>query len=544
MRTITFYSYKGGVGRTLAMANVAKWLSEFNKKVCMIDFDLEAPGLHFKFQQQLKSFEFKRGIVDYIHDFVVTKEVPKTILDCVHTFKTSSKNPDIHFIPAGNTSSPEYWKKLSAISWNDLFYKEESEGVPFFLDLKEKIYKELDPDFLLVDSRTGISEISGITMSLYADKIVIVAANNDENLFGARDIIKSISNPENNFFDKTPEIIFVLSRIPYPEKPIEKTRETKIVEDARRKINFKKEDEILLIHSDRELEVKESLKIGFGKEKKIPIAEDYLLLFNKLTLGILGPEEIEKFNIIKEAELLAQTAEERISPNDKIELLHRAISLQPDNDNFYLKIGEAYYNKGDYENALSNFNYGITLNNTNYDLYYNRGFTYSMQKKFILASSDFEKALEINPNDRYSYLGLSAISDELGNYDNTILYSEKVLEIDPDNSTAYNWLAVSYRKKKKYELAFKNVYKALELNPRSGYAYSTLAEINSDKDNHDEFYRTIELALIFGCNVQELLEDKAYKPYKDTDRFKKLLEKYNNKDSQFGIDWSDLSLNL
>ena len=93
MQTITFYSYKGGVGRTLAMANVAKWLSEFKKRVCMIDFDLEAPGLHFKFRQQLKTFEFKRGIVDYIHDFVVTKEVPKSIIDCVETFHTSGVGP-------------------------------------------------------------------------------------------------------------------------------------------------------------------------------------------------------------------------------------------------------------------------------------------------------------------------------------------------------------------------------------------------------------------------------------------------------------------
>ncbi|MBU0764165.1 MAG: AAA family ATPase, partial [Bacteroidetes bacterium] len=38
MKTITFYSYKGGVGRTLALANIAKRLAEFGKKVCLIDF--------------------------------------------------------------------------------------------------------------------------------------------------------------------------------------------------------------------------------------------------------------------------------------------------------------------------------------------------------------------------------------------------------------------------------------------------------------------------------------------------------------------------
>lgn len=49
MKTITFYSYKGGVGRSLALVNIATRLAEFGKKVCVLDFDLEAPGLHLKF---------------------------------------------------------------------------------------------------------------------------------------------------------------------------------------------------------------------------------------------------------------------------------------------------------------------------------------------------------------------------------------------------------------------------------------------------------------------------------------------------------------
>ena len=45
MFSTTFYSYKGGVGRTMAMANTAANLSLMGESVLMIDFDLEAPGL-------------------------------------------------------------------------------------------------------------------------------------------------------------------------------------------------------------------------------------------------------------------------------------------------------------------------------------------------------------------------------------------------------------------------------------------------------------------------------------------------------------------
>jgi MinD-like ATPase involved in chromosome partitioning or flagellar assembly len=43
---ITFYSYKGGTGRTMALANLAWVLASNDKKVLLIDWDLEAPGLH------------------------------------------------------------------------------------------------------------------------------------------------------------------------------------------------------------------------------------------------------------------------------------------------------------------------------------------------------------------------------------------------------------------------------------------------------------------------------------------------------------------
>ena len=41
----TFYSYKGGVGRSMALANVAECFYLQGLKVLMIDWDLEAPGL-------------------------------------------------------------------------------------------------------------------------------------------------------------------------------------------------------------------------------------------------------------------------------------------------------------------------------------------------------------------------------------------------------------------------------------------------------------------------------------------------------------------
>jgi len=45
MHTVTFYSFKGGTGRSTALVNVAVEMVKSGLRVLVVDFDLEAPGL-------------------------------------------------------------------------------------------------------------------------------------------------------------------------------------------------------------------------------------------------------------------------------------------------------------------------------------------------------------------------------------------------------------------------------------------------------------------------------------------------------------------
>ena len=78
MVTITFYSYKGGSGRSLALANAAVYLAKLGFRVVALDFDLEVPGvLHYKFSrnEDASPLAVERGIVDYVNDFRLNGEV-------------------------------------------------------------------------------------------------------------------------------------------------------------------------------------------------------------------------------------------------------------------------------------------------------------------------------------------------------------------------------------------------------------------------------------------------------------------------------------
>src|SRR5438094_11627 len=108
VETITFYSYKGGVGRTLAIANVATYLALLGQKVVAVDFDLEAPGLHYKLLPSYPEPEFAklRGMIDYIHDRLKNNpradDIKRYIIEVPTTSRLSGK---IWLMPGGAAPS-------------------------------------------------------------------------------------------------------------------------------------------------------------------------------------------------------------------------------------------------------------------------------------------------------------------------------------------------------------------------------------------------------------------------------------------------------
>ncbi|MEL6944255.1 MAG: AAA family ATPase, partial [Bacteroidota bacterium] len=67
-KIITFYSYKGGTGRTMSLANIATYFAQRGNKVLIIDWDMEAPGLHQYFRGYSNSqiFEEQEGLIEFM----------------------------------------------------------------------------------------------------------------------------------------------------------------------------------------------------------------------------------------------------------------------------------------------------------------------------------------------------------------------------------------------------------------------------------------------------------------------------------------------
>ena len=120
-RIVSFYSYKGGVGRTMAMANVAVLLARQGKKVLLMDWDLEAPGLDLYFRDaQRGSSPTGLGLIHLLHEVGSNPDVDwRTHVEqfTVQTKNTSPSETVSLSLLASGVASPNYANRVQEFSW-------------------------------------------------------------------------------------------------------------------------------------------------------------------------------------------------------------------------------------------------------------------------------------------------------------------------------------------------------------------------------------------------------------------------------------------
>ncbi len=339
MRTITFYSYKGGVGRTLAVANVARYLARFGHSVFAMDFDLESPGLHYKLAPDMVS-QIRLGVVDYIHSFAAENETPTDLTDYVLPLpRDANTEGTIHLMPAGNVACAEYWRRLARIDWHALFYSDSAPGsdphapptgLHHFLELKARIEEEYRPNFLLIDSRTGITEIGGVATSVLSDCVVCLLLNNQENLDGARAVLRSIAAAQRLPGQEPIQLLPVLSRVPRTRDPRqEQTTLRKVREFLSQEAEVLAETpalpEPIALHSGPQPELAEApMEGGDTRDPDLSLLADYLPILAHLlptdapvcSLTSLSHAVLAARAIDGPARVQREPAEVAISPHD------------------------------------------------------------------------------------------------------------------------------------------------------------------------------------------------------------------------------------
>lgn len=176
---VTFYSYKGGVGRSTTLASLASHMAiKQNKKVVVFDCDFEAPGFTNFFLEDPENIYYKNGLVEFFMDSIVDGNEDNLSSYYWEVSKKYSGEGSIYVFSSGNlstdiiegTEATHLDHYLNGLSRLDIF--DQDSLVKKFQYLIQKIKDEITPDVILIDSRTGFNDIFGISAFRLSDIIV------------------------------------------------------------------------------------------------------------------------------------------------------------------------------------------------------------------------------------------------------------------------------------------------------------------------------------------------------------------------------------
>jgi tetratricopeptide (TPR) repeat protein len=425
-QTITFYSYKGGVGRSMALVNIACLAERDNKKILLVDCDLEAPGLH----QFFKADAEKKGFVDLITDaiewikeeenndekgylYFLSEQMENYIVkDVKHVIKDGKPEPtevnlSIDLVKAGRFGK-EYSQKLNNIAWMD-FYKK---APAFFRTFA--YYLEREYDYIFVDARTGLADTSGICTMLMPQKLVLVFALNNQNINGVIDVAGQAVDYRFSSNDHR-----LLDIYPLPSRI-----ENSVNPNLQSWIDTYKEKFEKLFTEKYELPQCNLLPYfnrcfiqyypihAYGEN--IPSLSEGTESANFITYNYNNFLTILKKNI---------PAWEIMSPEEEI----RIEKLAPE----YFKKGQDYSADGKYEEAIQEYSKAIEIKPDFFDAYYARGLAKHTVSKYNEAIEDFGKVIELKPTYDAAYSGRSNSYLALEKYEEAQHDNLKAIELNP-----------------------------------------------------------------------------------------------------------------
>jgi len=185
----------------MALANVAWILASAGKRVAVIDWDLEAPGIHRYFRPFLNDPDLaaSNGLIDFVTDYgawFAAQSNPsdeacqeQVDLDPVMTSLQWSFPGlgGIDLIHAGK-QGPGYSTRVNTFDWKQFY--EQHRGDLIVSTIREKLIDEYD--FVLIDSRTGVSDTAGICTLRLPDTLAACFTLNNQSINGVAAALTSI----------------------------------------------------------------------------------------------------------------------------------------------------------------------------------------------------------------------------------------------------------------------------------------------------------------------------------------------------------------
>jgi len=221
---VAFLSFKGGLGRTTALASFAIQQARSGERVVVIDFDLDAPGAGTLLATDNRGTTAPWGVVDYLLERPLG-EVP--LDDYTHRCQPEiAGSGSIIVVPAGRVNN-DYLTKLARVDLEfgtPVLSAEVPPQHPLEL-LLHQVREELDPTWILIDARAGLSPAAGLLMSGFAHLYVLFGTTNEQSFIGLERMIHRLG-AERLRTGAQAECVVVHAMVPENAAIAEKSKET------------------------------------------------------------------------------------------------------------------------------------------------------------------------------------------------------------------------------------------------------------------------------------------------------------------------------
>ena len=221
-RVVTFYSFKGGIGRTMALANVAwRLAARHGLRVVVVDWDLEGPGLHEYFGVPPERASETKGLLDFLAEWMDSVERRADELPDVQSWlvpvtegPAAPPNGSLSVLLAGRLDET-YVARLAGFDWGH-FYDDIASTVAFDA-LRAQLLSVAD--VVLLDCRAGLTAASRVCTQHMADGVALMTPAAEQAVAStervARAMVGDGTRPDGR---AAPRIWFTVCHVPVLEE--------------------------------------------------------------------------------------------------------------------------------------------------------------------------------------------------------------------------------------------------------------------------------------------------------------------------------------
>ena len=209
-----------------------------------------------------------------------------------------------------------------------------------------------------------------------------------------------------------------------------------------------------------------------------------------------------------------------------IEDFDQAIGLDPKFALAFSSRGNAYYGKGQYDRAIEDYDQAIGLDPKDAAAFNNRGTAYRGKGEYDRAIQDYDQAISLDPKYALGFNNRGIAYCYKGQYDRAIQDYDQAISLDPRSTVAFNNRGNAYHSKGQYDRAIQDYDQAISLDPKDAEAFYNRGIADYNKGQYDRAIQDFDQAISLNPKYASAFNNRGV-AYRDTGQFDRAIQDFD-----------------